>query len=249
MGSPGAPGSSLEQGDIYFLYRPRVGRDRPGGLEDVQRLLMALKPWDGREVGRKRLPRVEDRERSWGFVAETGGANQVRDLVERRTYRTATRGERLQPEARPAGEGVYAIVRHGDHTHLAYRLESPTRPGRPQAELNIAPEASYIVSVRDPAAPRPPGAPRDGGDAASPDFPAELRERFDGRRFIPVDPPAFLDHEGAEFVLIGAARDAAELGLDLDAKAEESEWDGIYRDLPLHGRGRMREPLHRGRWT
>ena len=27
----------LERGDIYFLYTPRVGRDDPAGLDDVQR--------------------------------------------------------------------------------------------------------------------------------------------------------------------------------------------------------------------
>ena len=37
------------------------------------------------------------------------------------------------PPARPAAEGIYAIVRHGDHTHLAYVIELPQRPrGRSQ---------------------------------------------------------------------------------------------------------------------
>ena len=35
-------------------------------------------------------------------------------------------------------------------------------------------------------------------------LPSHLRERFHGRRFVPVDPPAFLDQEGAEIILIGA---------------------------------------------
>lgn len=218
MGSPGTASSSLEQGDISFLYRPRVDRERPTRLDDVQALLMVLRPWDGRDrlrlivIGRKRLPGVTDGQRFWGYVSDSGDVDDVRDAVERRTYETKTRGERVQPEARPAGEGMYAIVRHRDHTHLAYRLDSPDGPGRLRAELNIAPEASYIISVRNPEAPRPPGVPRRGTGAA---FPAALQERFGDRRFVAVDPPSFLDYEGAEVVLIGASGDAA-TGLDDD---------------------------------
>ncbi|MBI5441761.1 MAG: hypothetical protein HY900_11200 [Deltaproteobacteria bacterium] len=39
-----APVRTLESGDIYFLYRPRVGEEDPLGLGDVQRLYMLLSP-------------------------------------------------------------------------------------------------------------------------------------------------------------------------------------------------------------
>ncbi len=41
-------------------------------------------------------------------------------LYRPRIDQTHTRGEREPSPARPAGVGVYAIVDHGDHTHLAY---------------------------------------------------------------------------------------------------------------------------------
>src|SRR6266853_6356315 len=45
---------------------------------------------------------------------------KVEDALDRQQYETKTRGERVRPEARRAGEGVYVLARHGDHTHLAY---------------------------------------------------------------------------------------------------------------------------------
>jgi len=63
----------LERGDIYFLYRPRVGAEEAHGLKDVERFYIVLKPWRSREyrliiVGRKRLPDPEKHNRFWAFV-------------------------------------------------------------------------------------------------------------------------------------------------------------------------------------
>jgi hypothetical protein len=75
-----APQEILEQGNIYFLYRPKV---RPKGedegekgeataedIDDVQNFYLVLKPQGGPfrliNVGRKRLPDIE------GHVAQLG---------------------------------------------------------------------------------------------------------------------------------------------------------------------------------
>jgi hypothetical protein len=156
-------------------------------------------------------------------------------------------------------EGAYALARHGDHTHLAYRLEPPDGRGAPpagrpmragaaQQELNIEPEASYIISVKNPRVPTPTGVGRPR-PAAPVNLPDELQDRFRGRRFIPVDPPDFLDQPGVEFILIAAARDAAEeLGLDLDAYVERASHDTMLHDLRLDRRDRPVEPLLTGEW-
>jgi hypothetical protein len=34
----------LEQGDIFFCYRPKIDVERAGGLADVQRFCLILKP-------------------------------------------------------------------------------------------------------------------------------------------------------------------------------------------------------------
>jgi hypothetical protein len=203
----------LETGDVFFYYRPRVRLDEVHGLEDVQRFFVVLEPQRRQlhrrlVVGRKRLPDIHSRERVWAFVA---------DIVE-----TRTRGRRIQPGTRPAGEGRYALVDHDGHTHLVYVLDLPFGPGGAQRLFRIEPEASYIVAVRNPEAPAPPGTglpPRH-----RPEYPNPLRGRFRDRRFIAVDPPELLDYEGAELVIIGASHDAEEeLGIELDTEAERIE--------------------------
>jgi hypothetical protein len=82
-------------------------------------------------AGAARLPEVTRHERSWWFVFKIAShPDELREELDRRTYRTRTRGERVQPPARPAGEGAYIIARHEDHTHLAYKLELPRERGR-----------------------------------------------------------------------------------------------------------------------
>jgi hypothetical protein len=146
---------------------------------------------------------------------------------------------------RPGGEGRYALVDHDGHTHLAYVLELPPYPGDAQRVFRIEREASYVIAVRNPDAPAPPGTglpPR-----RRPEYPEELHARFGGRRFSPVDPPELLDYEGAEVVIIGAAVDAeAELGIELDAETERIEDADLFRKLRV-ARGELPlEPLERG---
>ncbi|MCC6556682.1 MAG: hypothetical protein IT372_27290 [Polyangiaceae bacterium] len=255
----------LERGDIYFLYRPKVEREvgEVEGMEDVQRLYVVLHPEGERRyrlivIGQKRMPELggpEDRtRRNWGFVEKVAeDAKVMRQELAQRTYETKTRGERVLPEARPAGEGVYAIVAHGDggarrHTHLAYALELPREPGEVQEELGLADEGSYVVSVKNPEAPSPPSAGLRRGQRA--ELPRDLQERFGGRRFVDVDPPAFLDHEGTEIVLVGAREDASEeLGIDLEPEEESRETADVCRDLRLECSRRRVEPLLEGRWA
>jgi hypothetical protein len=244
----------LEDGDIYFLYRPRVEEEHVDSLAEVQRLLVVLRPWHGRHlrllvVGRKRLPDIGEHDRFWAFVDQVvDRPEQLHKTLQPRGYRTRTRGRREQPPARPAAEGAYVIARHDDHTHLAYELELPPRLGEVQHDLDIEPEASYIVTVKNPRAPSPPGVGLGGARKAR--LPAGLQEQFHGRRFAPLDPPGFLDHPGTELVLIGAAHDASEeLRIDLDAKVERAQRSTIFGDLRIGRRERPVTPLFTGEWA
>ena len=119
---------------------------------------------------------------------------------------------------------------HREHTHLAYALELPATPGDVQRALNVVPEGSYIVAVKNPEAPSPEGVGLDETRRAR--LPKALAARFRGRRFIPVDPPEFLDYEGVEIVLVGAGRNVAEaLGIDLEPAHETAATAEIFRDL------------------
>jgi hypothetical protein len=240
----------LEQGDVFFFYRPRVGVEEVRRLDDVQRFFLVLQPerralFRRLIVGRKRLPDVLAHERVWAFVAEVAeDPEALRDELERTAHETRTRGVRVQPEARPAGEGRYALVDHDGHTHLAYVLELPPHPGEAQRVFRIQSEASYVIAVRNPGAPGPPGT---GAPQRRPGYPEPLHGRFGGRRFSSVDPPELLDYEGAEVVIIGAGADAeAELGIKLDAETERTEDADLFRKLRV-ARGELPlEPLERG---
>jgi hypothetical protein len=204
----------LERGDIYFLYRPDVEKEEVHGPQDVQRLYILLKPWHVGLyrliiVGRKKLPDPEEHERFWAFVWQVfKDRASLKEELGEKTYDTKTRGIRKLPPTRPAAEGIYAIVRHGDHTHLVYLIELPKHQGPAERDLNIQREASYIIAVRNPESPRPPEAGR--GIELQARFPQKLQARFAGRRFIPVDPVEFLNYEGAELMLIGATENAEE---------------------------------------
>ena len=245
----------LEQGDLYFLYTPRV-RPRPeapfeadervAGPRYVQRLHVVLSPRGKRPyrrllVGRKRMPETR-RQRFWAEVERVCETpDELLEDLGRFEYETKTRGPRVQPPARPAGEGVYALARHGDHAHLAYQLETPRLPGEVQRALRILPQASYIAAAFNPEAPpklgrRPPHvAP----------LPARLRARFRGRKFAPLDPD-LLDVAGLELVLIGASDDVeGELGIHLDANSERLE---LLRDLRLDQNEHPLAPALDGTW-
>jgi hypothetical protein len=245
-----------ERGNIYFAYRPKIDEQAAQGFDDVQRLYMVLSP-RGRDsyrlivIGGKRLPAmngVGDR-KSWAFVEKVSSkAEDVEDELDPRTRLTTARGARHVPAARPAGEGVYAIVRHRNHTNLVYALELPPEPGEVQRALNIVEEGSYVVAVKNPRAARAPGTGLDRTRRAP--LPKNLENRFRGRRFIPLDPPDFLDHAGTEILLIGARQDVfAELGIQLDSRHETEATADIFSDLRMEKTLHPITPLLAGKWA
>jgi hypothetical protein len=249
-GKRGDVSSVLETGDIFFFYRPRVDTPEVDERKDVQRFFVVLKPDRKRRfreliVGAKRLPDPGAHERVWAFVAEVADSPaELQDELERKAYETKTRGIRVQPEARPAGEGRYALVDHDGHTDLAYVLELPPEPGPAQDAFNIRHQASYVTAVKNPEAPTPQGAGLSPKQRA--EYPRELLERFGGKRFIAIESPALLDYEGAELVLIGASEDVSgELGIELDAESESIENADIWRKLRLRREELPVDPLVR----
>jgi hypothetical protein len=244
----------LERGDIYFFYRPKIEEAAAEGVADVQRLFMILSPQDRKRyrllvIGQKRLPAVSNQgARTWGFVDKVSRTAQaLQEDLAPATYHTKTRGERTQPAARPAGEGVYAIVRHASHTHLVYALELPDEPGEVQEELQLTAEGSYIISVKNPEQPSPPGAGL--GEERQVSFPRTLQGRFRSRRFIPVDPASFLNYEGVEVLLIGASDDVTEeLDVQLQPQEETSATAEIFTDLGLQKSRHPMKPLFEGVW-
>jgi hypothetical protein len=246
-----------ERGNIYFFYRPRVQLEHAEGMEDVQRFFVVLSPHGGDlhrilRIGKKTLPALSGREhyeaRNWGFVETV--ARDIAGLEEvlgESDYGTDTGGERVQPAARPAGEGVYAIVRGDRDTRLYYVLELPEEPGEVQRALNVAAEGAYILSVKNPESRSPRGAGLEEERQA--DYPPELQKAFGGRRWIAAHPTALLDYEGAEFVLIGLEEEVpAELADELKPEHETESSAEIFKELHLSKSEHPVKPLFEGAW-
>jgi hypothetical protein len=128
-------------------------------------------------------------ERLWARVERVGSLQRVlADLLEAEQYTTKTRGDRYQPGAQLVGQGCYALARHDDHIHLAYRID--------RLEHDVPDE------VRAPDA---------GSDIV-------LFERVPrgSATWTTEGEPALLDDEGAEIVIVGVAGDPEhDLGVDV----------------------------------
>ncbi|XP_012087295.1 uncharacterized protein LOC105646126 isoform X1 [Jatropha curcas] len=268
-----------ERGEIFFFYRPKVGKEAAHGPNDVQRLYLVLRPESGERaveekqdphsgkeaaksssatdsategghgsqevnigkepllrlivMGRKRLPDPSKKSQPyWGFVdLVTTNIDHVKNaLGQEEEYDTSTRGHRHKYPARALGDGIYRILRHNPskrmHTHLVYKLEFPTedKQNEPQESLNVERQASFLIQIKNP---EQPGSSQFRGlqNKRKAMFPAHLQGQFGHRRFIPADPPDFLNYEGCEMLLISASDDIEEeLGLELntDTKADPS---------------------------
>nr|MBS0020314.1 hypothetical protein [Gammaproteobacteria bacterium] len=142
---------------------------------------------------------------------------------------------------------MHSVGRHGDHTHLAYALELPAEPGAVQRTLHIEEQASYVLSIKNPE--RTSAGHAGVGEKRRVRFPKHLQERFRERRFIPADPPDFLDHEGAEVLFIGAADDIPkQLGLSLEPQHETESTAEIFRELRMVKSRHPVKPLLEGQW-
>jgi hypothetical protein len=246
----------IEEGDIYFFYRPRVEAEEVRGREDIQRFFMVLAAERPKRtyrlfvVGRKKLPEPASgarhpEQRNWALnVLTTKEPEAIRRALLAQEYSTETRGERFVPGATPVGEGKYQLLRHKDHTELACALALPEEPGPAQEEFDIQKEASYVVAVKNPElAGRGLPAPKE-----PPAYPKRLREKFGERRWIDIDDPALLDYENAQLLLLGAHAGTLEeeLGVALEVEEESLHSAEVCRELRLRCERERVRPLLTG---
>jgi hypothetical protein len=212
--------TTIEQGSVTVLYRPRVEQQDPGDLGDVQRLLILLSPAGGQfdrliAIGRKRLPRSARRERFWGFVDLVLTPYDMNAALDAQVYGTKTHGLRHLPAARAFASGSYEIATHRDHAHLRWQVARITDADPVAFEVDVEGEADYIVTIANPD-------PVVWGLLEPPDlqtalfddlelhvtiptpFPPNLQERFGNRKYAHLDTPEWLEHPGAEIVFVGS---------------------------------------------
>lgn len=205
----------LEQGDIYFFFKPKKDVDEANSLEDIARFYFVLQPKDKPNrfivMGGKQMPTVYDGgKKSWGIIQKVGG----------RGYFAAKKGKVRKTSARPAGEGIYALVKHDDHIHLAYSLELPKRLGQVQKTLNIYREGNYIFIVRHPEGVR---------KVFEPAYPTSLEE-------------------GSDLLLIGISADVSRLGLKANKDKETEDSADIFKQLKMDRSRHPTDPLFKGKW-
>jgi hypothetical protein len=247
----------IEQGDIFFFYRPKVGTEEVKNIKDVQRFYMIVLPEDNNKyrlflIGQKQLPEIVEgkstsEEKNWALnILTTSNPDDIHKELMPSEYTTETRGKRRLAAAAPVGEGKYTIVKHGNHTELAYILELPEIPGPTQREFEIKKEASYIISVKNPDVKVP-------GFAASeknPEYPKALKEKFGDKRWINVDEPDLLNYENTQLLLIGAKKKdiEEELGVDIDEEKETERSADLFKELKLKKEQVPLKPLLKGKF-
>jgi len=209
----------LERGQIYLFYAPMVKHVAPHSVDDIARLFILLAPKNAQRqgelesgqrkyrlltIGRKKLPASPaPNERYLGFVNRV--TNDVRNIFngsfEKETA-IDTKTEKFTEGTKPFAEGVYAIVTHHNHSHIAYVLDLPQQEGEVQRAINLTPEGSFVVQVLNPTKSR--GEQHSG---LTPDltaqYPSNLLQEFQNKRYSPLKPD-FLDFEGAEIVFTGS---------------------------------------------
>ncbi|HEX2957518.1 MAG TPA: hypothetical protein VHO70_11845 [Chitinispirillaceae bacterium] len=247
--------NNIEKGNIYFFYQPKVEHPNISGTSDVQRMFMIVHP-DNKNyyrvvvIGKKKLPSPEKsgHKRYWGFISlVTEKLEKLHDEIGPQEYETRTRGERHIPSARPFGEGVYRFVQHGSHTHFAYVLELPREPAAVQEKFNVEDEASFIITIKNPQKPSPPGMSR--SQPEQPEYPSELERAFENKRFSELKPVELLDYTGTEFILIASSEDIRnELGIDMQSDLENGCIADIFKDLKLDISKTVKKPLFKGEW-
>ena len=247
----------IEQGDIFFFYRPKVGAEEVGDIKDIQRFYIVTSPEDNNKyrlflVGQKQLPEIVEgkstsEEKNWALnILTTSSPDYIQKELMPAEYTTETRGKRRLAAATPTGEGKYVIAKHDNHTELAYILELPEIPGPTQREFEIKKEASYIISVKNPDVKVP-------GFAASeknPEYPKTLKEKFGDRRWINVEDPELLNYENTQLLLIGARKKDVEeeLGVDIDEKKETERSADLFKKLKLRKEQVPLKPLMKGKF-
>lgn len=236
----------LERGDLFYFYHPKLGREPVHGPEDVASFHLVLHPRGGRvcRYAAVSLKGLLDGGGGHGWWARIERVEDARSALRQRLL-----GKAPLPAARPCGEGVYALVRHGRHTHLAHALELPEEPGEVQAALGIPRLGNPYVAVRNPffeAVEEAELSPQ----IQFPDYPPELLNLFGKASFLPADPVSLLDYAGVEFLMAGGPADGAgELGVDLKPQHETLDTSELFRVLGLKPTELSTAPLMQGRWA
>ena len=255
----------LEQGDIYFFYRPKKNSSKIKGIDDIRRFFMVTAPDKQNHtgkfkntrgkfyrlfvIGKKSLPEIRKSEAraSERYWARVGGVFENQNDLTKELFSDEFReGD----AARPVGAGKYVIVRHQKHAEIAYVLETPDKPGEAQEELGIEQEASYIITVINPKSPVPEGFP---SAEEQPKYPDKVLKEFDeSENFTSLlTDTQMIDFPNAQVILIGAREGKdiikQDLGIDIDNDNKRKKDLDILSQLKTSFKNIPTKPLTEGK--
>jgi hypothetical protein len=245
----------LEQGDIFFFYRPKVRSEKVESIQDVRRFFVVLAPESKNlyrllVIGKKSLPEIRESEArsSERYWARIGG---IFDDPTQLTNELLSKEFREGDMARPVGEGKYAIVDHNNHTELAFVLELPKEIGEAQKELGIEKEASYIITVINPKVPKREEYLPATEDA--PKYPESVLNDFgNNENFVQLSRNLkFIDYQNAQIILIGTREGkdilTQELGITVGNENENDHSADIFTRLKIRKDQVPVKPLMQGK--
>ena len=245
----------LEQGDIFFFYRPKVRSEKVESIDDVRRFFVVLAPESKNlyrllVIGKKSLPEIRETEArsSERYWARVGG---IFDNPTELTKELLSKEFREGDMARPVGEGKYAIIDHNKHSELAFVLELPKELGEAQKELGIEKEASYIITVINPKIPKRQENLSTTGEA--PKYPESVLNDFNNEEnFVPLSRNLkFIDYQNAQIILIGAREGkdtlTQELGITVENENENDHSANVFTTLRIRKDQVPIKPLMQGK--
>ena len=151
-----------------------------------------------RIVGRKHLPKNAS---YFCFVTKIlENLDDLLNILRKKDYQKSTQDETDLTEAHCLGIGKYLIIDHDGYTHSYYKLDVPSIISDVQEQFNLKNEGGYIVSVKNPHQPSPARVGLSSTQKHS--YPSLLQEKVGDCRFLPLNPPDFINYEGAELPLI-----------------------------------------------
>ncbi|KAK9473820.1 uncharacterized protein V1510DRAFT_322565 [Dipodascopsis tothii] len=232
----GAATDTIEQGLIYFFFRPKVEHETAQGMADVQRAYVVLRPTDEALHGaRCRLLLVPRKTfagaggRLLALVQEPAATvAEVRAHLAASTYETKSLGERHLPPARPICEGVYVLSRTAQgaaRTELSYKITVPAQPSAVERDFAIEHAGRFVVSARNPLNEPPAGMAM---AMPAPHYPSALQDKFNNHRWTALT-PEHLGYKNTQVLFIATKH-------GLDALADEPYADILRLDNENHSR-------------
>lgn len=180
------PSSILEKGIIYFFFRGRVNMEEPSNVGDIARSYIVLRPIPhGAKIGngpiadaginrllalpKKVLPNTSKYRFMFFVQKANAGLEEIKSSLGASDYFKKTAGARHTPSATPVGEGVYAIIKAGRESHLAYILTIPSELGEVQKDIGLQHRGSFVTTAKNPQCP----GPQNTRLSKSPSYPRE----------------------------------------------------------------------------